>query len=46
MARIGPFEKYTKKYEKWFEENEYVYKSEVNTIREILPDFKYIKNLI
>ncbi len=40
MARIGPFEKYTEKYEKWFEENKCVYKSEVSAIREILPDFK------
>lgn len=40
MAKVEPFEKYTEKYEKWFEENEYVYKSEVNAIREILPDFK------
>ena len=40
MAKIEPFEKYTEKYEKWFDENEYVYKSEVKAIREILPVFK------
>jgi len=40
MARIEPFEKYTEKYEKWFDGNKYVYKSEVKAIREILPDFK------
>jgi len=40
MARIEPFEKYTEKYERWFDKNEYVYKSEVKAVREILPDFK------
>lgn len=40
MSKIEPFEKYTDQYENWFEKNRYVYKSEINAIREILPDFK------
>jgi len=40
VSKIEPFEKYTDQYENWFEKNRYVYKSEINAIREILPDFK------
>lgn len=40
MSKTEPFEKYTDQYENWFEKNRYVYKSEINAIREILPDFK------
>ena len=40
MPKTEPFEKYTVRYEKWFEINEYVYQSEINAIREIIPDFK------
>jgi len=40
MPKIKPFEKYTDQYENWFEENRYVHQSEINAIREILPDFK------
>lgn len=40
MPKIEPFEKYTERYENWFEENEYAYHSEVRAIRELLPDFK------
>jgi SAM-dependent methyltransferase len=40
MPKIEPFEKYTDRYEKWFERNKYVYQSEINAIRQILPDFK------
>lgn len=40
MARIEPFEKYPERYERWFEDNKYVYQSEVNAIKDILPDFK------
>jgi ubiquinone/menaquinone biosynthesis C-methylase UbiE len=40
MARIEPFEEHPKKYERWFENNKYVYRSEVNAIKSIMPDFK------
>jgi len=40
VSKTEPFEKYTDQYENWFEKNRYVYKSEINAIREILPDFK------
>jgi SAM-dependent methyltransferase len=40
MPKIEPFEKHTQEYEDWFEENKYAYKSEINAIRSILPDFK------
>jgi len=40
MPRIGPFEKHSDKYEKWFIDNEYAYQSEVNAIKDIIPDFK------
>ncbi len=40
MPKTRPFEKYTDQYENWFEKNKYVYQSEINAIRVILPDFK------
>jgi len=40
MPRTGPFEKYSDRYEDWFLNNEYAYQSEVNAIKEIMPDFK------
>ena len=39
MPKTEPFEKYTDQYENWFEKNRYVYQSEINAIRVILPDF-------
>jgi ubiquinone/menaquinone biosynthesis C-methylase UbiE len=40
MPRIEPFEKYSEKYEDWFERNEFVYKSEIQAIKELLPKTK------
>jgi ubiquinone/menaquinone biosynthesis C-methylase UbiE len=40
MTKIEPFEKYSDRYEKWFEDNRHVYQSEINVIKRILPDFK------
>jgi len=40
VPKTEPFEKYTDQYENWFEKNRYVYQSEINAIRGILPDFK------
>lgn len=38
MARIEPFEKFTRQYEVWFEEHKYVYESELKAIRILLPE--------
>jgi ubiquinone/menaquinone biosynthesis C-methylase UbiE len=40
MPRIEPFEKYSGKYEDWFERNEFVYKSEIQAIKELFPEVK------
>ena len=40
MARIEPFEKYSEKYEGWFEKNKFVYESEVQAIKELFPKVK------
>ncbi|MGA1840245.1 MAG: class I SAM-dependent methyltransferase [bacterium] len=40
MARIEPFEKYTKQYEDWFIKNRFIYESELKAIREQLPESK------
>jgi len=40
MPRIESFEKYSEKYEDWFERNEFVYKSEIQAIKELLPKVK------
>lgn len=37
MARTEPFDKYINEYEEWFEENKYVYLSEVNAIKHFIP---------
>jgi len=37
MAIIKPFEKHFQKYEAWFEENEYVYQSEILAIKKVMP---------
>jgi len=38
MARIEPFEEYTSDYEQWFEDNKWVYLSEMEAIRKLLPE--------
>ncbi len=37
MPRIEPFEEFYDRYEKWFEDNEYVYLSELNAVRFFIP---------
>lgn len=37
MPKIDPFEKHTAEYETWFENNKFVYKSEVRAIKDQLP---------
>ena len=39
MSKIGPFEKYSNKYEGWFIKNRYLYESEIRAIKEVLPGF-------
>ena len=38
MHKIEPFERYAGKYEEWFERNRSVYESELQAIRELLPE--------
>lgn len=40
MAKTEPFEKYPNRYDNWFEKYTFVYQSEVNAVKEILPDYK------
>lgn len=39
MARIAPFEEFPELYEAWFERFPYVYKSELNAVKELIPSF-------
>ncbi|MBN1298081.1 MAG: class I SAM-dependent methyltransferase [Actinobacteria bacterium] len=39
MPKIEPFEKHALKYEEWFIKNEYAYQSELNAIKDFMPDF-------
>ena len=43
MPKIKPFENYTQRYEEWFERHIYVYKSELNALRKLLPPGKGIE---
>ena len=38
MAKIEPFEKYTQRYEQWFEKHRYVYLSELKAVERLLPE--------
>lgn len=37
-TKIEPFEKYTSQYEDWFDNNKYAYESELQAVRELLPE--------
>ncbi|NOY88153.1 MAG: class I SAM-dependent methyltransferase [FCB group bacterium] len=37
MPHIDPFEKHWERYEKWFDDNQYVYQSELKAIKKLLP---------
>ncbi|AAL81299.1 class I SAM-dependent methyltransferase [Pyrococcus furiosus DSM 3638] len=37
MPKIEPFEKYTERYEEWFERNKFAYLSELNALKSLLP---------
>lgn len=42
MARTEPFDKYLNEYEQWFEENHYVYLSEVDAVKHFIPNDKKV----
>ena len=37
MSKTEPFDKYIDEYEKWFEENHYVYLSELDAVKHFVP---------
>ncbi|MFW6139394.1 MAG: class I SAM-dependent methyltransferase [Spirochaetota bacterium] len=37
MPKSGPFEEYTVRYEEWFEKNKYVYESELQAVKALMP---------
>jgi ubiquinone/menaquinone biosynthesis C-methylase UbiE len=39
MAKTEPFQKHLIKYDRWFEENKYAYQSEINAIKDLMPEF-------
>ena len=41
--RIQPFEAHTQRYEDWFEKNQYAYLSELNAVKELLPEGKGVE---
>jgi len=41
MARIEPFEKYSKEYDEWFIKNQDIYLAELNAIKSLFPFDKY-----
>ncbi len=40
MARTEPFDKYLDEYEEWFEENKFVYESELKAVEHFIPESK------
>ena len=43
MAKIEPFEKFTQRYEQWFEKHYHTYISEVEAVKKLLPSGKGIE---
>jgi ubiquinone/menaquinone biosynthesis C-methylase UbiE len=41
MARIEPFEKYSKEYDEWFMKNQDIYLAELNVIKGLVPSGKF-----
>jgi hypothetical protein len=37
MAKFDPFESYAQEYDEWFDKNRFVYKSELQAVKELLP---------
>ena len=38
MPKTGPFDKFPSRYERWFDRNKYVYQSELEAVRKLLPE--------
>jgi ubiquinone/menaquinone biosynthesis C-methylase UbiE len=38
VPKIYPFDKYPDRYDRWFEKYKYVFKSELDAVRRLLPD--------
>jgi len=43
MAKIEPFEKFTQRYERWFEKYHYTYITEIKALKKLLPSGKGIE---
>lgn len=41
MPKILPFQKYTARYEKWFQDNHWVYQAELKAVKCLLPEGQY-----
>jgi SAM-dependent methyltransferase len=41
MPKIFPFQRYTDRYEKWFEDNQWVYQAELKAVKSLLPEGRY-----
>ncbi len=46
MAKINPFENYAHKYDEWFDKNRFIYESELQAIKELLPEVKMVLRLV
>lgn len=40
MVNVRPFENYSKKYDEWFDKNRFIYESELQAVKELLPKGK------
>lgn len=40
MVKINPFELYAQKYDEWFDKNKFIYESELQAVKELLPSSK------
>ncbi|WP_321422414.1 class I SAM-dependent methyltransferase [uncultured Methanobacterium sp.] len=40
MVNVRPFENYSKKYDEWFDKNRFIYESELQAVKELLPSGK------
>lgn len=40
MSKKTPFDKYSSRYDEWFDKNADIYHTELETIRQLIPDFK------
>ena len=38
MAKVEPFEKYTRRYDEWFEKSRFAYESELQAVKSVWPE--------